>query len=230
MDKELNIWVSEQAKEIFLCIAESPKTQKQIIEETGYAQPHVSVIVNKLENAGLIKKLDKKIHTSRKPQIIWDINSEPVFERLIAKKDPAIGEFVLKVDRFSKLIELVKPYLKTIAKYPLWRSQQWNENHKDAASIKITIIENEESYFKSLRKHKKIEPLIDGWSEYKKAKEKSIEFNLRTIGNNFTQYLVVNEADLNEKKIEFDKFLKWQHQPEFTVIRHYLKDESLKRI
>ena len=44
---ELNIWTYEQPKEVFLCIAEKPKTQRQIREETGYKKGRISKIKTK---------------------------------------------------------------------------------------------------------------------------------------------------------------------------------------
>lgn len=126
MAKEFNIWTYEQPQEVFLCIAESPKTASQIVEETGYPQPKVSLIMNELKKECLIVSLDKKIRTKRRPQTAWEINPEMVFGKMIAKKGYAHGEFKHIVKEFKLLPTLVAPYLKTIAKHPLWRCNHCN--------------------------------------------------------------------------------------------------------
>lgn len=200
----MDIWKSEQAKEVFLCIAEGPKTQQQIIRQTGYHQGRVSEILGKLKTEALIVRLDEKVRTARRPQTKWDINPEIVFEKMVVKKGYTSGEFDYLVKKFKELPNQVRSYLKTVARHPLWR--------KDHCGNKE----------------------ISDWDEYKKTRK--AEFNLYTIGDYFTLYLMRNERKLTEKlkrkqmaklESEVNEFARWILLSGDQLMVHFMEDKDL---
>lgn len=146
----------------------------------------------------------RKEEIKGRTRIIWDINpdSEILFTKLIMKKNYASGEFDYLVKEYKDLPDLVKHYLKIIAESPLWRNNHWCENHN--------TIEWD-------------------WRPYKKAKEKSMKFNLNDIGNGFIEYLFVNKRKIRKKypKFKLDKFITWAHLSRDPMLLHYLQDKSL---
>ena len=99
-----------------------------------------------MQTEGLIVELPERIHVVRKPEKVLDINPEIVFGKMIVKKGYVQGEFKHVVEEFKELPSLVRPFLQTIARHPLWR--------KDHCGNKE----------------------ISDWGEYKKTRGRKIQF------------------------------------------------------
>ncbi len=203
-DYESNIWTHEQSKEVFLCIAEKLKTQREIREETKYSKGRVSKIKTKLETEGLIVKLPEKKYIGRKPGAVYDINPEFVFGKMIIKKGYTDGEFKHVVEEFKELPNLVRPYLQTIARHPLWRKDHCgNKEISDWAKYK-----------KSLDTEFNLSTVGDYFIDYLLVNERKLAKKLK-------------RKQRAKFASEVNEFIRWIRLSGNHLMLHYLQDKNL---
>ena len=214
----MDVWKSEWAKEIFLSIANAPKTQKEIIKETGFNQGHVSRILKELGStkAKLIFEASE-IKKSRLPETVWDINTDQFIQRIIYFKDPHFSRgSSLNKKEFQVIPKVIRNYLRLASRSGLLRNEKWLENHA------------ENLYPDKAKKGK--EKMLWDWKNFKEH-TRFEKLTLEDLAEIFIEYLLVNR---NTPKLKSEQgqeeILRLMERYHLSNDSRYLRDVELENV
>lgn len=222
MSSNLDVWNSERAKEVFLCIAQKPKSPVEISLETNYAKSNISDILRNLEKESLVsKRNDLKRGNGRKPQTVWDIKPESLFQKLVYPKNPFFGKYNFKQVVFKFLPRLLNRYLTIIANNPIHRNSFWIE--KQPHFRKKVWYETNKITGERTKGQR-------DWQSYKENRTIYNKVNLKMISEDFIEYLLRNQNYMkDEEQGEVLTLLYWYHlslESDYLYDYDFIKSKS----
>jgi hypothetical protein len=210
----MDAWKSERAKEVFLSLADAPKTQNQLIKETGYNQGHISKILRELSHAALVFKASE-IKKGRLPETVWDINTDQFIQRILYFKDPHFSRGS-SLRGFKVIPQVIRNYLKIVSGSVLIRNQKWLENNA------------EDLYPEEAKKGK--EKLLWDWKNSKEH-TRFEKITLEDLGEMFIEYLLVNrETPKLRSKQGQEETLQLMERYHLSNDSRYLRDVELEEV